>query len=165
MQLIKQNGVEVGRVILNENIISQPKTEVIAIGTKVRSNSSGTSTGIFRVPAFGSVTSRFGFRWGRIHEGIDISGHIGDPIYAADGGTVIFSGTEGGYGNIVKIDHGNGYITYYGHNSKNLVKVGQKVSKGQEIAKLGNTGNSTGPHVHFQVMKNGSPVDPLKYLR
>lgn len=165
MQLIKQNGVEVGRVILNENVISQPKTEVIAIGTKVRSGSSGASTGIFRVPAFGSVTSRFGFRWGRIHEGIDISGNVGDAIYAADGGTVIFSGAEGGYGNLVKIDHGNGYITYYGHNKKNLVKVGQKISKGAKIAELGSTGNSTGPHVHFQVMKSGSPVDPLKYLR
>lgn len=161
VEIVKQNGVEIGKVVLEENVITEPKPEIIAVGAKVREDKSG----MFRVPAFGSVTSRFGYRWGRFHEGIDIGGDVGDPVYAADGGTVIFSGAESGYGNLVKISHGNGYVTYYGHNSKNLVKVGQKVAKGALIAKLGNTGNSTGPHVHFQVEKNGTPVDPLKFLK
>lgn len=163
VQIVKQNGVEVSRTILDEQVIEEPKTEVIAIGTKA--NAIKAATGAFRVPAFGSITSRFGYRWGRIHEGIDISGRIGQPIYAADGGKVIFSGVESGYGNLVKIDHGNGLVTFYGHCSRLLVSVGQKVSKGDKIALVGSTGNSTGPHVHFEVRKNGVPVDPMGYLK
>lgn len=163
VQIIKQNGVEVSRNILGEQLILEPKTEVIAIGTKA--NTAKTGTGAFRVPAFGSITSRFGYRWGRIHEGVDISGRIGQPIYAADGGKVIFSGVESGYGKLIKIDHGNGLVTFYGHCSRLLVNAGQSVSKGDQIALLGNTGHSTGPHVHFEVRKDGRPVDPLKYLK
>lgn len=163
VQAVRQNGVEIGKVVLEEKVLQEPKTEVIAIGSKP--NETKTGTGVFRVPAFGSVTSRFGYRWGRFHEGIDIEGDTGSPVYAADGGKVIFAAYEGGYGNLVKIDHGNGYVTYYGHNSKFLVSVGQKVSKGQQIAKVGSTGNSTGPHVHFEVRKSGTPVDPLKFLK
>jgi murein DD-endopeptidase MepM/ murein hydrolase activator NlpD len=81
------------------------------------------------------------------------------------GGKVTFSGWEGSYGYLVKISHGNGLETYYAHNSKLLVKEGQTISAGQVIAKSGNTGNSTGPHIHFEVRKNGTPVNPKPYLR
>ncbi|HCT64567.1 MAG TPA: metalloendopeptidase [Lachnospiraceae bacterium] len=163
IQIVKQNGVEVSRTVLNEQLIQEAKTEVIAIGTKA--NVAKTGTGAFKVPVFGSITSRFGYRWGSVHEGVDISGKMGQPIYAADGGKIIFSGVESGYGNLVKIGHGNGLVTYYGHCSKLLVKVGQSVSKGDQIALIGSTGHSTGPHLHFEVRKNGVPTDPMKYLK
>ena len=98
------------------------------------------------------------------HKGIDIAVPRGTPIYAADGGTVTYAGWMGGYGYLVIIDHGNGYQTYYGHNSKLLVNVGTKVYKGQQIAKMGSTGNSTGNHCHFEIRKYGTSVNPLNYL-
>ena len=117
------------------------------------------------MPTRGRLTSRFGLRWGRLHKGIDIAARIGAPVYAADGGKVVFSGTQGAYGRIIVIDHGGGTQTAYAHNSKLLVSRGQRVHKGQKIAEVGNTGRSTGPHLHFEVRKNGSPVNPLKYVR
>jgi len=121
-------------------------------------------------PATGRISDNFGYRIHPIrktrlfHDGIDISVPYGADVKAAASGTVIFSGSKNGYGNLVQIDHGFGIITAYGHNSKNLVKEGQKVRKGEVIAKAGSTGISTGPHVHFEVRLNGTPVDPLKYL-
>lgn len=99
-----------------------------------------------------------------MHKGIDISGSYGAPIYAADGGTVTYSGWMSGYGYLVIITHNNGYTTYYGHNSKLLVSNGTKVYKGQQIAKMGSTGRSTGNHCHFEIRYNGSTVNPLNYL-
>jgi murein DD-endopeptidase MepM/ murein hydrolase activator NlpD len=115
-------------------------------------------------PVSGPVTSPFGVRWGRMHEGIDIAVGTGTPVHAAAAGTVIYAGWMEGYGNLVVIDHGNGLSTAYGHNSSLASSVGQSVSAGQVIAYSGSTGHSTGPHVHFEVRLNGAPVDPLGYL-
>ncbi|HEY6054763.1 MAG TPA: M23 family metallopeptidase, partial [Gaiellaceae bacterium] len=115
-------------------------------------------------PVAGPVTSPFGWRWGRMHEGIDIAVPSGTPVHAAAGGTVIYAGWESGYGNFVVLDHGGGIATAYGHNTSVAVAVGQQVSQGQVIAYSGSTGHSTGPHVHFEVRVNGNAVDPLGYL-
>ena len=115
-------------------------------------------------PAHGVLTSSFGWRWGRMHEGIDIAVGNGTPVVASASGTVIVAGWMGGYGNLVVIDHGNGVSTAYGHNTGVTVGVGQSVAQGQLIAYSGNTGHSTGPHIHFEVRINGAPVDPLGYL-
>ena len=122
------------------------------------------STGQLGWPVAGAVTSGFGSRWGRMHEGIDIGVGVGTPVHAAAAGTVIYAGWMSGYGNIVVIDHGNGLSTAYGHNSSLVVGQGATVEKGFVIALSGNTGHSTGPHVHFEVRLNGAPVDPLGYL-
>jgi len=115
-------------------------------------------------PVSGPVTSGFGVRWGRMHEGIDIAVGQGTPVRAAAAGTVLYAGWMEGYGNLVVIDHGNGLSTAYGHNSSLASAVGQTVATGQVVAYSGSTGHSTGPHVHFEVRVNGSPVDPLGYL-
>jgi len=122
------------------------------------------STGALGWPVAGPVTSGFGSRWGRMHEGIDIGVSEGTPVHAADAGTVIYAGWMSGYGNIVVIDHGNGLSTAYAHNAQLLVGQGAAVAKGAVISLSGNTGHSTGPHVHFEVRQNGTPVDPLGYL-
>ena len=125
---------------------------------------SAPSAAGFVWPAHGVMTSPFGWRWGRMHEGIDIAVPSGTPVVASASGTVIVAGWLGGYGNLVVIDHGNGIATAYGHNTNVTVGVGQQVAQGQLIAYSGSTGHSTGPHVHFEVRVNGSPVDPLGYL-
>ena len=118
----------------------------------------------------GRITSYFGYRNTGIrgattnHKGIDIACARGTPIYAADGGTVIYSGWNGGLGYCVKIDHGNGFITWYGHNSDLYVSVGDHVYKGQTIAAMGSTGISSGSHCDFRIQRNGTMVDPLNYL-
>lgn len=118
----------------------------------------------------GWVSSFFGFRadpfTGRRahHDGIDIAGRQGDAIEVVAAGIVSYSGQRAGYGNLVEINHGNGYVTRYGHNAINLVKEGDKVEKGQVVAMMGSTGRSTGPHVHFEVVRNGKIVNPIKYL-
>lgn len=121
-------------------------------------------------PLDGRAGSKFGYRihpiykvW-KFHEGIDIGAYTGTPIKAAASGTVTISGKLGGYGLCVMIDHGYGFKTVYGHASKLLVKVGQKVSKGEIIANVGSTGLSTEPHLHFEIRVHNNPVDPLNYL-
>lgn len=99
------------------------------------------------------------------HEGMDFAGREGSAVVAVAAGVVIWSGERSGYGNLIEIDHGNGYTTRYGHNEKNLVKVGDRVTKGQKIALMGSTGRSTGPHVHFEVLQDGHQVNPEKYIR
>ena len=123
-----------------------------------------SGSGVLQWPVSGPVTSPFGSRWGRMHEGIDIAVPSGTPVHAAGGGTVIYAGWMEGYGNLVAIDHGGGLATAYGHNTSVTVSVGQSVSVGDVIAYSGSTGHSTGPHVHFEVRVNGTPVDPLGYL-
>ena len=115
-------------------------------------------------PVHGVLTSYYGWRWGRMHEGIDIAVSNGTPVVASAAGTVIVAGWMGGYGNLVVVDHGGGVSTAYGHNTSVAVGVGQQVAQGQLIAYSGNTGHSTGPHVHFEVRINGAAVDPLGYL-
>lgn len=117
-------------------------------------------------PAKGVFTSGYGWRWGRMHRGIDIAAPVGTPIFAAADGEVIFSGwNSGGYGNLVRIKHPDGSVTLYAHNSKLLVRRGQYVTQGQQIAKMGSTGFSTGPHLHFEIHPNGSKaVDPIAFL-
>jgi murein DD-endopeptidase MepM/ murein hydrolase activator NlpD len=115
-------------------------------------------------PVHGVLTSGFGYRWGRMHEGIDLAVSSGTPVVAAASGTVIVAGWMGGYGNLVVVDHGGGVSTAYGHNTIVTVGVGQHVAQGQLISYSGSTGHSTGPHVHFEVRINGSPVDPMGYL-
>lgn len=115
-------------------------------------------------PVDGVVVSGFGLRWGQMHEGIDIAASSGTPIRAAAAGTVIHSGWLGGYGNLVVVDHGNGLATAYAHASAILVGVGVQVSQGETVALVGSTGNSSGPHLHFEVRVNGVAVDPLLYL-
>ena len=132
--------------------------------TQAGSTGSGVSPSGFMWPCNGAVISGYGMRWGRMHEGVDISCSYGQPIWAAATGTVIWSGWRGGYGNAVVVDHGNGLATLYAHSSALLVGVGQTVSQGQTIALIGSTGNSSGPHLHFEVRVNGSAVDPLLYL-
>jgi murein DD-endopeptidase MepM/ murein hydrolase activator NlpD len=115
-------------------------------------------------PCDGVVVSGYGMRWGRLHEGIDIGCAYGAPNRAAAAGTVIYSGWLGGYGNLVVVDHGSGLSTAYAHASSLLVGVGQQVSQGDTVSLVGSTGNSSGPHLHFEVRVNGQAVDPLWYL-
>ena len=162
------NGTETERTILSSVTLKEPVTEQRLQGTKERP--SWYPTGNFRWPTSGRITSYFGGRKspGGIgstnHKGIDIAGSYGTPIYAADGGTVTYSGWMGGYGYTIRIDHGNGKVTYYAHNSSLIASVGQHVYKGQQIARMGSTGNSTGNHCHFEVRINGVAKNPLNYL-
>lgn len=162
------NGEETERTILSSVTLKEPVTEYRLRGTKVRPT--WMPTGSFRWPTSGRISSYFGGRKspGGIgstnHKGIDIAVPRGTPIYAADGGTVTYSGWMSGYGYLVQIDHGNGYVTRYGHNSSLTVNVGQHVYKGQQVARAGSTGNSTGNHCHFEVRYNGVAKNPLNYL-
>lgn len=162
------NGEETARQVVASVTLSDPVTETQARGTIPRPT--WFPTGSFRWPCNGTITSYFGRRNTGIkgastyHEAIDIANSYGTPIYASDGGTVTYSGWRGGYGYLVIIDHGNGYQTYYGHNSSLVVSVGEHVYKGQQIARMGSTGVSSGNHCHFGILINGTFVNPLNYL-
>lgn len=161
-EVTKINNIEDSRNILSEKVIKAAKTQILVKGTKEVPPKKGTGT--FKMPTRGRLTSRYGSRWGRLHEGIDLAAPIGTSVTAADGGVVVWVGTKGTYGKMIQIDHGGGYVTYYGHLSKYSVSYGDKVYKGQKIGSVGNTGRSTGPHLHFEIRKNGAPVNPLKLL-
>ena len=162
------NGEETERTILSSVTLKEPVTEYQLRGTKARPT--WHPTGTFRWPVSGRITSRYGGRRspGGIgstnHKGIDIAAPRGTAVCAADGGTVTYAGWMGGYGYLVRINHGNGYETYYGHNSSLTCSVGDHVYKGQQIARVGSTGNSTGNHCHFEVRLNGVARNPLNYL-
>ncbi len=115
-------------------------------------------------PVSGPITSPYGMRWGSLHPGIDVGASTGTPIHAAAAGTVLVASYNGGYGNLVVLDNGNSIATAYAHQSSIAVTIGQTVSQGQVIGYVGSTGFSTGPHLHFEVRVNGTPVDPLGYL-
>ncbi len=164
------NGVEQKRDVISRTVVVPSTDKVVITGTKKRPKYSGAgvSSGnlMWPVPSLHTITTYFTWRWGSFHTGIDISGGsaYGKTIVAADGGTVVSAGWSSGYGYCVKISHGGGLQTLYGHASKILVSAGQRVSKGQAIALVGSTGNSTGPHCHFEVIKNGTKVNPLSYV-
>lgn len=159
-----QNGKKVVEEDLVTTVKEEPVTEVVLVGTKERPPTVGSGKYIWPLKDSFTRTSGFGSRWGRQHKGIDLAVSVGTTVYAADGGTVVEAQYSGSYGNVVMIDHQNGQETRYAHNSKLLVKKGDKVYQGQPIAKSGNTGRSTGPHVHFEIRFNGEPRNPLNYL-
>lgn len=118
----------------------------------------------FMYPINTRITSYYGKRWGRMHEGIDFAAPMGSPIRAVSSGRVVYSGWATGYGYVVIVEHQRGLRTLYAHNSKLLVRVGEAVGRGEVISRSGNTGNSTGPHLHFEVQVNGRPENPLNYI-
>ncbi|SMP58661.1 LysM peptidoglycan-binding domain-containing M23 family metallopeptidase [Anoxynatronum buryatiense] len=160
--LVRENGREAEREILEENRISEPTTRVVAVGTLPRPAT--MATGTFMNPTRGRLTSPFGMRGGSRHTGIDIANSRGTAVKAADAGKVSFAGTRGAYGQLVIIDHENGYQTYYAHLNTMSVSAGTRVHKDQLIGTIGTTGRSTGPHLHFEVRKNGTPVNPLGFV-
>ncbi|SDZ13165.1 LysM peptidoglycan-binding domain-containing M23 family metallopeptidase [Tindallia californiensis] len=161
--ITEKNGKVADREIIEEKIHAEPVTRVVAVGTKERPAT--MATGTFINPTTGRLTSPFGMRGGRRHTGIDIANSTGTPIKAADAGRVSHAGSRGAYGRLVIIDHENGYQTYYAHMDRISVSSGERVHKDQLIGTVGNTGRSTGPHLHFEVRKNGTPVNPMGYVR
>ena len=155
---------------LDEVRALEAQSAVLAVRIRAAQGSPGQydpptgAPGRLQWPVSGAITSGFGMRWGRMHEGIDIAVASGTPVHAAAAGRVVYAGWMSGYGNIVVLDHGGGLSTAYGHNTSVAVSVGQDVEAGQVIAYSGSTGHSTGPHVHFEVRVNGEPVDPTGYL-
>jgi murein DD-endopeptidase MepM/ murein hydrolase activator NlpD len=155
-----------------QTLIQQKIAERKAREARAKANSKIRirGTGVFAFPSNARTSSPFGWRthpilgYRRFHAGLDFAASYGSTIRAADSGTVIFSGWYGGYGKTLIIDHGRGLTTLYAHCSKLYVAEGQRVQKGQAIAAVGSTGLSTGPHLHFEVRRNGSPVNPAKYL-
>ena len=177
--VVSENGQTVEEKVIASETIREPVQQTILTGTKNYDGYGGGNTvadeGTSRkegaiyttltkpVDSI-CITSRFGSRWGTIHYGIDLGASQGSDIYAADSGTVYYAGYCGGYGNLIKIDHGNGMQTYYAHCSELLVSEGQYVKNGEKIGLVGSTGNSTGPHLHFEVIINGVRVDPIDFL-
>lgn len=159
-RITRENGVETNKEETGSEIIQEPVDEIVIVGTKKI-----TASGNLILPISGySITYGYGYRWGRLHEGVDIPCPTGTTIRAADGGTVVRAGWYDAYGLCVDIDHGTGLVTRYAHCSSIGVSVGQKVGQGQEIAKVGNTGRSTGSHCHFETRLNGKSVNPMNYL-
>ena len=156
----------------------QKEKEAAAAAAKKNNNSGSaggavvSGNGMFThpCPGYSRISSTFGYRNAPLagastnHKGVDFAASTGTPIYAAAAGTVTSAGYSGKAGNLIIINHGNGLLTYYMHCNTIFVSAGQKVSKGQNIGQVGTTGNSTGPHLHFQVMNNGTPVNPMNYL-
>ncbi len=151
------DGVETDREIINQEITKEAVPKIVKRGTKPK------PTYIYPVSNF-RFTSGFGKRWGRLHKGIDLACSVGTTVHASRGGKIVSAGWNGSYGYSVLIDHGDGVKTRYAHMSKIGCSVGDYVSQGDSIGKSGNTGRSTGPHVHFEIIINGTPVNPLKYL-
>ena len=174
--LVEKTRVELKRIQDNRQSLEAALDELERISKELeeqirkRQRAEGLGTGKIIWPARGRISSPFGWRTHpilksrRFHSGIDIAIPSGTPVQAADSGVVLISGWNGGYGLFVAIDHGKGISTAYAHNSRLLVKEGDEVTKGQTIALSGSTGWSTGPHLHFEVRENGTPVNPLKYL-
>ncbi len=161
-QITQRNGAEVDRKQIAEAVTAHPQNKIVAKGTRTLLASRGGGRLVW--PASGSVSSGFGTRGGRDHTGIDIVGRVGSPVVAAEAGTVIRAGWYSGYGKCIDISHGSGVVTRYAHLSSINVSNGQVVSRGEYIGGVGNTGRSTGPHLHFEVIINGTPHNPLNFL-
>ncbi len=159
------NGVALEKTTLNEVVISEPVSAVVNKGTKAVALSARSGDGILNWPMSGKITSPYGTRSTGWHSGIDIGGKNGTPVYAAAGGKVVLSSWYYAYGNCIVVDHGNGMKTRYAHLSGYKVKVGDTVERGQLIGLCGSTGRSTGPHLHFEVIVNGSTKNPINYLK
>jgi murein DD-endopeptidase MepM/ murein hydrolase activator NlpD len=167
----KGNALVITRRQVQDEIDESKSLEAAsaALAAKLRASQTDTApaaggNGTFAWPVSGPITSPFGMRWGTLHPGIDIGVPTGTPIHAAGPGTVIWCGWMSGYGNLVMIDHHNGLATLYGHQSRIAASCGQQVATGDVIGYVGCTGFCTGPHLHFEVRLNGTPVDPLGYL-
>ena len=167
----KSKALAATRQMINEEVGESQALAAAsaALAAKLAGTSDGTPAVPGNAPHFiwpvsGPITSPFGMRWGTLHPGIDIGVPSGTPVHAAAAGKVVWCGWMSGYGNLVMIDHGGGYATAYGHNTRVAVSCGQEVQQGEVIAYSGCTGFCTGPHVHFEVRVNGTPVDPLGYL-
>ncbi len=163
-QVVEVNGEVVETKVLEREVIAAPGTTVILEGTRSALSlaSRGDSSGS-EIPILGQVTARFGDvggYWQNAHTGLDLAAPYGTPIYAAAAGTVVFAGWNDAYGNLVIVDLGNGVTTYYGHQSKMLVKEGDWLSRGDKLGECGSTGNSSGCHLHFEVRVDDVPVDP-----
>lgn len=152
-----ENGIEVDRKMIHENVMVVSEPAVIERGTIIPPTYIKPING-------GRKTSNYGWRWGRLHKGVDWGIPTGTKIFASSGGTVVRADYNGAYGLCVLISHPDGRMTRYAHCSKLLVSAGQSVKQGETIALSGNTGRSTGPHLHFEIIINGSAVDPLKYI-
>jgi murein DD-endopeptidase MepM/ murein hydrolase activator NlpD len=159
-----ENGDVVDKRVKEKTVLQKPVEKVVVEGTKVIPS---RGTGDFGWPTVGGhISSYMGQRWGKFHKGIDIAGPENRKILAADNGTVVSAGwNDGGYGNRVIINHNNGLKTTYNHMARILVHDGQVVEKGEQIGVMGETGHATGVHLHFEVYRNGSLVDPLDYLK
>ena len=155
-----ENGKVTASVTEASRLVQEPVDEIVAVGTK-----EGLATGSFMKPTVGRLSSPFGPRWGRFHYGIDLANATGTDVVAADGGVVTRVGMAGSYGTLIIIDHQNGTSTRYAHLSAYSVKVGDVVQKGQSIGKIGSTGRSTGPHLHFEVRVGGVARNPLEFIK
>ncbi len=162
-EITRKNGQIIKEETLSDTVTTAPVAQITAVGTKPQP--AGVGTGSFAFPlSVISVSSSFGSRWNRQHEGVDFAADSGTDIIAADSGTVIFSGDCNGYGNLIILDHRNGYKTYYAHCSVLYADEGSTPEKGEVIARVGSTGNSTGPHLHFEIRKDDIPLNPLPFL-
>lgn len=162
-EIVKENGVETEKNVVREEVISEPVNQIILRGTKVKPD---RGSGHFIWPANGGrISSPYGPRSGRMHRGIDIARPSNRTIKAADHGRVVSAGWNGGYGNCVVIDHGNGYRTLYAHLSSISVSAGQVVEQGESIGVMGSTGHSTGVHLHFEIIQNGVHRNPMDLIR
>ena len=157
----KVNGVIEEREVKEETILKEAVTRILVKGNQVTVASRGGGGGTLDWPAYGPITCYYG----RGHTGLDIGAKAGSAIKAADSGTVTFTGWQGGYGNFIIVNHGNGLITRYAHCASISVSKGQQVARGQVLGTVGSTGRSTGPHLHFEVLSGGSFQNPLNYLR
>lgn len=163
-RIVLVNGEQIEETALVTTVKEKPVEEIILIGTKERPPTVGSGKYIWPMKDGYTFTSAFKWRWGRQHKGIDLGTPVGNDVLAADGGTVTHAGYMGSYGYLVIIDHQNGMETYYAHNNSLLVSAGDKVFQGQHIAESGNTGRSTGPHLHFEIRVDGEPQNPMNYL-
>ncbi len=164
------NGKQTAKTVLSTEVVKKPVTQVVLKGTATpmataTERAQASSAGFICPMNRGSI-KRISAYWGdgRGHRGIDMAGDIGVAIFASKAGKVVSAGYSGNYGYCVVIDHGNGYQTRYAHASALCVRTGATVSQGQQIAKVGNTGRSTGPHLHFEILKNGSQINPSPYI-
>lgn len=158
-----ENGVEKSKEVLQEKVLKEPVPQIIAKGNRKLLAFRG-GNGRLAYPTVGGIVSPFGERWGRTHEGVDIGANYGSPVVAAEAGRVLRAGYRGGYGLCIDIAHGNGVVTRYAHLSSAAVKPGQRVERGQFIGRSGSSGNSTGPHLHFEVRVNGVPKNPSLFI-